>query len=296
MVEEVISGNPANSSVSEIGDVARKTDIEELSHTTIFKNSDDIALGEKALSNVEVNKLDDVAEVVESGSTTVIYWSGDIANYQYNMIENPGPLAEMPNQPAKNFYGGRYNMEVLQEDRIMYRAGNAQNPYGRWFTSEPPASVTNVRIDAAVKTHWIDPKTGAYEASSYIDNVYAIKVPKGTTIYTGSVGPQGGVYVGGYNVMQTYIDAPWTFEVVGKTPLQQIGDRRMIRNEEFLQLREAYIEIGKMVQKYGYGQYNGILRILMGQVNCIDSDESNGEKMKYLIESYSKLFASPFMR
>lgn len=67
------------------------------------------------------------------------------------MIENPGPLAEMPNQPAKNFYGGRYNMEVLQEDRIMYRAGNAQNPYGRWFTSEP---------------------------SSYIDNVYAIKIPR----------------------------------------------------------------------------------------------------------------------
>lgn len=66
----------------------------------------------------------------------------------------------------------------------------------------------------------------------------------------------------------------------------------MIRNEEFLQLREAYIEIGKMVQKYGYGQYNGILRILMGQVNCIDSDENDGEKMKYLIESYSKLFAS----
>ena len=61
-------GNPANSSVSEIGDVARKVDIEELSHTTIFKNSDDIALGEKVLSNVEVNKLDDVAEVVESGS------------------------------------------------------------------------------------------------------------------------------------------------------------------------------------------------------------------------------------
>ena len=48
--------------------------------------------------------------------------------------------------------------------------------------------------------------------------------------------------------MQNYIDAPWTFEVVGKTPLQQIGDRRMIRNKEFLQLREAYMEIGKMVQ------------------------------------------------
>ena len=65
----------------------------------------------------------------------------------------------------------------------------------------------------------------------------------------------------------------------------------MIRNEDFLELRESYIEIGKMVQKYGYGQYNGILRILMGQVNCIDSDENDGKKMKYLTESYSKLFA-----
>lgn len=174
----------------------------------------------KKADKVADDVVEDAAKAIKSGSTTVIYGSDDIANYQYNMIENPGPLAEMPNQPAKNFYGGRYNMEVLQEDRIMYRAGNAQNPYGRWFTSEPPASVANVRIDTAVKTHWIDPKTGAYEASSYIDNVYAIKVPKGTTIYTGPVGPQGGVYVGGYNVMQTYIDAPWTFEVVGKTPLQ----------------------------------------------------------------------------
>ena len=91
--------------------------------------------------------------------------------------------------------------------------------------------------------------------------------------------------------MQTYIDVSWTFEVVEKIPLQQIGDRRMIRYEDFLELRESYIEFGKMVQKYGYGQYNGILRILMGQVNCIDSDENDGEKMKYLTESYSKLFA-----
>ena len=220
MVEGVLSGNPVNSSVSEIGDVARKVDIEELSHTTIFKNSDDIALGEKVLSNVEVNKLDDVAEVVESGIPSVIYGTDDIAKYQYNLIENPGPLAELPNLPIKNFYGGRYNVEVLQEDRIMYRAGNAENPYGRWFRSEPPASVANVRIDTAVKIQWIDPKTGMWESSSYIDYVYAIKVPKGTTVYTGPVGPQGGAYMGGYNVMQTYIDAPWSFEVIGKTPLR----------------------------------------------------------------------------
>ena len=31
----------------------------------------------------------------KSGSITVIYGSDDIANYQYNMIENPGPLVEV---------------------------------------------------------------------------------------------------------------------------------------------------------------------------------------------------------
>ncbi|WP_455717784.1 hypothetical protein, partial [Anaerosporobacter sp.] len=156
----------------------------------------------------------------KGGSTSVLYGTDDIGKYEFNMIENPGPLAEMPSQPAKNFYGGRYNAEVLQEDIIMYRAGNSQNPYGRWFTSEPLTSVVNVRIDTAVKIHWIDPKTGAWEASSYIDNVYAIKIPKGTTVYTGPVGPQGGAYVGGYNIMQTYIDAPWTFDVVEKITLK----------------------------------------------------------------------------
>ena len=90
------------------------------------------------------------------------------------------------------------------------------------------------------------------------------------------------------------LDSEWCDKVreLKNEHYNRLENRRMIGNEEFLQLREAYIEIGKMVQKYGYGQYNGILRILMGQVNCIDSDESNGEKMKYLIESYSKLFAS----
>ena len=30
----------------------------------------------------------------------------------------------------------------------------------------------------------------------------------------------------------------------------------------------------------------------MGQVNCIDSDENDDEKMQYLIESYNRLFVS----
>lgn len=66
----------------------------------------------------------------------------------------------------------------------------------------------------------------------------------------------------------------------------------MLKNEDFLQLRVSYIEIGKMVQKYGYGQYNGVLKILMGQINCIDSEETADEKLQYLSESYNRLFVS----
>ena len=58
-----------------------------------------------------------------SKKPTVIYGTDDIAKYQYNMIENPGPLAEMDDQPAKNFYGGRYNMEILQEKQTIVACG-----------------------------------------------------------------------------------------------------------------------------------------------------------------------------
>lgn len=128
-----------------------------------------------------------------------------MTKYEYNMIENPGPLAELKNEPQKNIFGGRYNMEVLEEDRIMYRAGSADNPYGRWFVEHPPKSVASVRIDTAVKLNWVDPKTGFWTGSSNIDNVYAIKIPKGTTIFTGLVGMQGGSYVGGNEIMQTLL-------------------------------------------------------------------------------------------
>ena len=152
------------------------------------------------LNSPEARKNSSIAFETIGKSTTpkVIYGTGDIAKYEFNMIENPGPLTELPNipkseSPAKNFYGGRYNVEVLQEDQIMYRA---------------------------VKPQWINPKTGVCEATSHIDTVYAIKVPKGTTVYSGPIGPQGGSHLGGYDIIQKYIDSPWNFEVVAKMPLK----------------------------------------------------------------------------
>ena len=220
----VIEDAIKTSNIDEIETIIRSFDLKDLSSEEIENlikaanksnlSSDDIKKIEKLLRNEGISK------VIESGTSSVIYGSEDIGKYKYNMMENPGPLAELPNQPQKNFFGGRYNAIVLQEDTIMYRAGNSKNPYGRWFTSKPPASVANVRIDTAVKAHWINPKTGMHEASSYIDKVYAIKVPKGTTVYIGPVGPQGGAYVGGYDIMQTYIDVPWSFEVVDEWSLR----------------------------------------------------------------------------
>lgn len=65
----------------------------------------------------------------------------------------------------------------------------------------------------------------------------------------------------------------------------------MIGFEQMQELRRSYIEIGKLVQKYGYGQYSGLLKILMGQIKCIDSNEDEKTKHEYLVESYNVLFA-----
>jgi hypothetical protein len=138
------------------------------------------------------------------------------------MIENPGPLAEIQGQPAKNFFGGKYNAEILTEDKIYYRAGQDGKPLGQWFTTEPAESVAKVRIETAVKPQWIDPITGELTGTSIIDTNYAIKIPAGTTVYTGPVGYQGGIYLGGSDIMQTFIQTPWKLnvEVVGKTALK----------------------------------------------------------------------------
>lgn len=110
----------------------------------------------------------------------------------------------------------------MVEDRIYYRAGDSNNPLGQYFVDKPPMSQAQVRIDTAVKRHWTDPVTGAHKFTSDINTVYKIKVPKGTTVFKGPVGPQGAAYCGGSNIMQIFIETPWKLkgiEVLGKTPL-----------------------------------------------------------------------------
>ncbi|MHC5218145.1 hypothetical protein ACYSNR_15905 [Enterococcus sp. LJL128] len=86
----------------------------------------------------------------------------------------------------------------------------------------PPNSVAEVRINSAVKPQWFD-KNGALTGTSTIDTVYKIEIPTGTTIYKGPVGTQGGIYQGGLNNDQVFIQEPWLLEnvnVLGKQPLK----------------------------------------------------------------------------
>ena len=214
--EQAAGDTLGKEAVQESGEAAGREILQEGSETVeTIQDSLDVK------EEVQTVVADEVKTGIESGRTTVIYGVDDIANYQYNMIENPGPLAEIQGNPAKNFYGGRYNVEVLTEDRIYYRGGNSDKALGQWFTTEPPESVAKVRIDTAVKPQWIDTITGELTGESVVDTVYAIKIPKGTTVYTGPVGSQGGVYCGGYNIMQTFIKEPWKldYQVISKSSL-----------------------------------------------------------------------------
>lgn len=114
-------------------------------------------------------------------------------------------------------------------------------------------------------------------------------MPKGAIVYPGPAGTRGDIYVGGYNIVQKYINSPRIFELVKKMILKQ-ENKRMLKKDEILRLRISYTKIKELVQRYGKGQYNGMLNILIGQINCIDSNENENEKLQYLADSYKRLF------
>ena len=156
----------------------------------------------------------------ENKGLKIVSKYNDINEYEYNVI-NPGPLEKLGQN--SNFYGGRYNIEVLKVDKIFYRGGDSKgSPLGQYFTETPPESIIKVRIDSAVKPYWITPE-GHYNGKSPINTVYVVKIPAGTTIYKGPVGYQEGVYLGGLRTEQIFIEKPWNLkeiEVINHYPLR----------------------------------------------------------------------------
>ena len=108
---------------------------------------------------------------------------------------------------------------------VLFRAGKSgggKNSLGQWFTEAPAGSAIKVRIDTAVKTQWIDPKTGVLKAYSPLQSNYSVKIQTGTTIYKGPVGFQGGIHIDGQDLMQIFVEKPWLIEgveILSETPL-----------------------------------------------------------------------------
>ncbi|MDV2684398.1 T7SS effector LXG polymorphic toxin [Alkalihalophilus lindianensis] len=170
-------------------------------------------LGSKGVKGVKgVTGKGTEEAIIPNGSNSISKYN-DLYRYKYNSFDNPGPLASFRGQPNQNFYGGRYDVEVLSESKSFYRAGDSNSPLGQWFTEIPPSSAAQVRINTAVKEQWLD-KNGVLTGTSHLSTVYKIEIPSGTTIYKGPVGTQGDIYQGGLDINQIYIKEPWNIEGV----------------------------------------------------------------------------------
>jgi hypothetical protein len=90
---------------------------------------------------------------------------------------------------------------VLQEDTVLYRAGTAGKPLGQFFSTEKPVGVIQTRIDKAIPPRWPD------GTAAPLDTGFAIRIPRGTTVYSGETANQGGICVGGTG--QVFVPRPW---------------------------------------------------------------------------------------
>jgi hypothetical protein len=130
--------------------------------------------------------------------------------FQHDVL-HPGPLTptgasltELRTSAAQTFAGGKYDLVASKQPYVVFKAG--ENPGGRFFSFDPPVSEAQVRIDSAVKPVWTDAH-GNYVGSSRLEKGYAFAVenPK-HPVPMGPVGEQGGVYLGGHDRIQVFID------------------------------------------------------------------------------------------
>lgn len=113
--------------------------------------------------------------------------------YKYDMVNDPGPL---PESAAENFAGGRYDVEVLEEDLVLFRAGDSEHEWGSYWSDAPPVGELQARIDFAIERSWLDDE-GLPTIHSDINTGRAVLIPRGTTIYRGPVASRGNTLVGG---------------------------------------------------------------------------------------------------
>lgn len=124
---------------------------------------------------------------------------------------NKGPLSD---DVASTFSGSNYDVHVLDEDMVLFRAGDKKYALGSFWSENPPFGEMQTRMDYAVERWWRD-KDGNVTGESILERGYAVNIPKGTTIYMGPTAGRGDFMLGG--ATQIYI--PWN--TPGLEPLAQ---------------------------------------------------------------------------
>jgi hypothetical protein len=108
-----------------------------------------------------------------------------------------GPL---PKEIADSFRSSTYFQGVLKEDRLFYRvASNDRTLAGSYLTAEKPLGKIQAAQDLALLPEY---KNGA-------KYVATLRIPKGTMVYEGIVGPQTSATTGVFRIgggSQVYLD------------------------------------------------------------------------------------------
>jgi hypothetical protein len=150
--------------------------------------------------------------------------------FEHNVLR-PGPLtpagatlAELRTSAAQTFASGKYDLVAGKKPYVVFKAG--EHPGGRFFTFDPPLSEAQTRIDAAVKPVWTDAH-GNYVGASRLEKGYAFAVENPRhAVPMGPVGEQGGVYLGGHDRIQVFIDdrTASQLRLIDEWPLQHPPD------------------------------------------------------------------------
>jgi RHS repeat-associated protein len=123
---------------------------------------------------------------------------------EYSLLDN-GPLSansvtrkEFQDSLAATFSGGRYAEIELLDDLVVHRAWHPgqSREFGAFWSLEEPTGSLKSRIDSALLPEWggmRDNPLQRQQATRYS----TATIPKGTRIYLGEVGSQGGAWVGG---------------------------------------------------------------------------------------------------
>ncbi|MCC6074181.1 hypothetical protein ACFPTX_17040, partial [Pseudomonas sp. GCM10022188] len=127
---------------------------------------------------------------------------------EYTALDD-GPLsagavtrAEQQGSLAATFSGGRYADMELNSDTVAYRAwhpGQARE-FGAFWSLEKPAGSLQTRIDSALLPEWGKLRGNPLHRQQATRYTIVI-IPKGTRVYIGEVGTQGGAWVGGGSQM-----------------------------------------------------------------------------------------------